>query len=202
MDSVRDSSLEEGLRETVEDVEDVIAEASEAQCADSGCYVKRSSDAASGWNPSAYDQDEISAAAAANANVDVHGKWGMSCSIMACAQAMERPGLDHGPEFMQAERAAERQCRQTWVMAIHSLGDSKVVLVMTTMTGDGWFDLCGLAREILANNRKMVWRSSTGSRQAMDLSIRTVKIVSLKEGHGSRCSNARIRAATICRVRP
>jgi hypothetical protein len=66
-----------GTAEAVEDVEDVGAEACEAQCADSGCHEEElgcgqrvESVRHRGWGRRGVG------AAIADANIDVDGKWG------------------------------------------------------------------------------------------------------------------------------
>ena len=82
--------------------------------------TKRSSDAASGWNVSADDEEvevELVLLMQLLIRMSTCTGSGDERSIMACAQEMERPGLITD-QSSRRPSAAERQCRQTWVMAI------------------------------------------------------------------------------------
>ena len=79
--------------------------------------TKRSSDAASGWNPSANDDEDELVLLLQLMRMSTCTGSGAERSIMACAQDIERPGLITD-QSSRRPSAAERQCRQTWVIAI------------------------------------------------------------------------------------
>jgi hypothetical protein len=79
--------------------------------------TKRSSDAARGWNPSAKEDEDGLVVLLQLMRMSTCTGSGVERSIMACAQEIERPGLITD-QSSRRPSAAERQCRQTWVMAI------------------------------------------------------------------------------------
>jgi hypothetical protein len=104
MDSVRDSSWEEGLRRRLRTWRILRGGLRGAVCG-FGTLRRGVRTRLVGGSPSANEDEEvIGAATAADANVDVHGKWGRAFHHGLCPRD-GKARADHGPEFAQAERS-------------------------------------------------------------------------------------------------
>ena len=110
MDSVKDSSLEEGLRRRLRTWRISLRRPARRSVRIRDA-TKRSSDAASGWNPSANEEDE-KVLLPQLMRISTCTGSGDERSIMACAQKMERSGLITD-QSSRRPSAAERQYRQT-----------------------------------------------------------------------------------------